>query len=50
MCSMINWSTLIKNNILFCTSDSIWKVLPDGFIEHHQLVISINDSLFKEFR
>ena len=48
MCSMINWSIFIKNNILYCNYVSIWTVLPDIIIEHHQLVISFNDSLYQE--
>ena len=50
MCEMINWYTLIKNNIRNSTSISIWRFLPDGIIENHQLVISHSARLSQNIR
>ena len=50
MCAMMNWFTLIKNITLYCTYASIWKVLPTEIIENHQLVVSLNASLYQEVR
>ena len=50
MCAIINFSILIEQHICSCNTSSIWIVLTDVIIEHHQLVLSINASISQDVR
>ena len=47
MCAMVNWPTLIENNIYSCTSSSVWTIFPNRIRKSHQVVLGFITGLFK---
>ena len=47
---MLNWLTLIKYNLCYCTSDSVWKILLTRIRKGHQVILSFNTSLYQKVR
>ena len=48
MCTMVNWSTLIENNICSCASFSVWTILPTRIRKIHQVVLGLNIGLSQD--
>ena len=48
MCAMVNWTTLIENNICPCNSFSVWKILPNRIRKSHQVILGFIIGLSQE--